>query len=34
MQRMPPSVFDELHRTMPAVSWQQWMEWSKSAGLW
>lgn len=34
LQRMPPEAFKDLSQTMPSVSWERWMNWSKSAGLW
>jgi tetratricopeptide (TPR) repeat protein len=34
LQRIPAEGFKELYRTMPAGSWEQWMNWSKQAALW
>jgi tetratricopeptide (TPR) repeat protein len=34
LQRLPPEAFKEAHQAMPAKSWEQWIQWSKTAGLW
>ncbi|MDB5296002.1 MAG: hypothetical protein JWO31_1985, partial [Phycisphaerales bacterium] len=34
LKRMPADAFREARLTMPQKSWEDWMAWSKSAGLW
>ena len=34
LQRMPPESFKELQRSMPQQAWDDWVKWSKTAGLW
>ncbi len=34
LQRMPPESFKEARLTMPQKSWDDWVTWSKAAGLW
>jgi tetratricopeptide (TPR) repeat protein len=34
LQRMPPEAFKDLQRSMPQDAWDNWVKWSKTAGLW
>jgi tetratricopeptide (TPR) repeat protein len=34
LRRMPAAAFKEAQRTMPQKSWDDWVSWSKTAGLW